>query len=342
MTNTKLANDKSNNRRGSYGGREVALYTLCNDQLEVGITDLGACVDYLRFRDGNGAMRDVCLRFGTAQQRVDSKTYNGAVIGRVANRIAGGEIMLNGKRYQLSANEGNNTLHGGVVGFDKRFFAVDCAKDSLVMQLVSEDGDQGFPAQITLTVCYKLVQNSLLVEFTATNNSDVDTVWAPTLHTYFNFDDSRDVSDTYLQINADSYTPVDAQSIPTGAVASVAGTPFDFTKPKRIGQDINAQHPQLLLTNGYDHNFVLKGEHAATARFGGIQMDLYTDLPGLQFYSGNYIQVTDNFRPYRARDGFALEPQYFPNSANDARFEQPLLKAFECKKHYIKYTFSHA
>lgn len=323
-----------------YKEREVSLYTLKGENLEVGITDLGACIQFIRFKDKNKLMRELSLLFSTPQQRIDSGTYCGAVIGRVANRIAGAEFLLNGVKYKLIANEGNNTLHGGEEGFDRRFFAVNYDNNVAIMQLVSDDGDQGFPGKINVTVTYQIKGNSLKVKFHAVNCSDIDTVFAPTSHPYFNFKMGRDVLDTHLQINADYFTPIDKNGIPTGEILPVKGTPFDFTNFKKIGQDIDLHDQQLILARGYDHNYILKSEHAATAIYDEIRMDIFTDMPGLQFYSGNYLNVTNNFREYHAREGFALEPQFFPNAINETKFKSPILKAHSDVKYYIAYTFS--
>lgn len=298
------------------------IYTLENKFLSVGISNFGACIQYIRLKRANG-YTDVCLGFASSDERLKSGTYCGAYIGRVANRIAGASFELNGVRYALSNNEGNNTLHGGVGGFDRRYFQVATEGDRLTMRYVSPDGEEGFPATLTTAVTFWLEQSALCVEFSAI--SDGDTVWAPTMHPYFTLG-ATDVSQTYLQINASEYTPM-VEQIPTGEIATVRNTPLDFTKPKQI-------------VGEFDHNFVLNDCHAATAvnSESGVQLDIYTDLPGLQFYSGKYLNGFNGQRDYRPYDGFALEPQYYPNAVNISHFPQPVVKVGETKTHYIKYV----
>lgn len=315
------------------------VFQLKNDKLEVGVSDCGACIRYIRLQTPQGS-QDVCLTFESTDERLSSGTRCGAFIGRVANRIANASFNLNGQTYNLIANNGTNTLHSGLDGFDTRFFDVSEQKDALVMCLTSPDGDQGFPGTLNLTVIFRLDGNSLCVEMSAV--SDKDTVWAPTMHPYFNLHWGHNVLDTVLQIYADKYTPMDDRQIPTGEMLDVSGTVFDFRQPKEIGRDFDLSNLELCVPHGYDHNYVLTGEHAATAysKASGIQMDVFTDLPGIHFYSGNFLKGFNGLIEYKPLDGFALEPQYFPNAINQPNFVQPILTAGMTKKHYIKYTFS--
>lgn len=321
-----------------YNGRYIEFFTIRNENIEVIISNLGAAIEQLHIKMPDGSWRDVCLRYRWPTDRIASDTYSGAVIGRVANRIAGGKFTLNGTTYSLMKNEGENTLHGGGNGFDKQFFyPVPHDKSNLKMIISSLDGDQGFPGTLTMHVEYVLDGLSLTVHFCAFSSKD--TVWAPTIHPYFHFGCEKTIAETYLQIYADSYTPMDKHQIPTGEILSVERTPLDFRKPKKIGTDL--RHEFLTATNGYDHNFVLRDGHAATVYHenSGIRMDIYTDMPGLHFYSGNFLNGKGATCELSSYEGFALEPQFFPNAVNTPNFTQPFLKRGETKKYFIKYDF---
>lgn len=321
-----------------YNNCHITFYSIRNENIEVGFSNLGGAIEYLRIKMPDGSWRDVCLRYRWPTDRVASDTYSGAVIGRVANRIAGGKFTLNGTTYSLTKNDGENTLHGGSNGFDKQFFnPVPHSKSDLEMIITSLDGDQGFPGTLTMRVEYVLDGLSLTVRFSAV--SDKATAWAPTIHPYFHFGDEKTIEETYLQIYADSYTPMDRHQIPTGEILSVEGTPFDFRKPKKIGTDL--RHELLDATNGYDHNYALRGNHAATVYHekSGIRMDISTDMPGLHFYSGNFLKGNAGTHELSPREGFALEPQFFPNAVNTPNFIQPFLRQGEAKTHFIRYDF---
>lgn len=322
----------------TYKDRNVWLYKLSNDKLKVGITDFGGAIQYIKVNTPDGE-KDVCLGFASVAEYLASGTYCGATIGRVANRIGGAEFTLNGKNFKLSVNDGNNTLHGGANGFDKLFFDVELRGDVLVFSLDSPDNDMGFPGNLNFKTEFELIGETLQIKYIA--KSDKDTLWIPTCHAYFNLGDEN-IYNTSLRIYADKYTPIDGGLIPTGDICSVKGTPFDFSDFKPIGRDIKEDCEQLKLAGGYDHNFVLKDRHAATARSEkrGITMDVYTDMPGLQFYSGNMIKGNGSKGKLSPRDGFCLEPQFFPNSVNIKSFDSPVLKAGETKVHYIHYVFS--
>lgn len=308
------------------------IHIIGNEFLTVAVSNLGASIQSIRLGG-----RELCLGFLSQEERIKSGTYCGAVIGRVANRIAEGKFIMNGRVYSLSQNDGENTLHGGSDGFDRRYFAATYPNGILTMTLTSEDGDQGFPGELKLRVEYILDQTSLTVRFSA--ESDADTVWGPTIHPYFRLGDEDTINETYLKIDADTYTPMDERQIPTGEVRSVIGTPFDFRSEKQIGKEIDAA--ELRRTNGYDHNFVLRSGHAATAfnERSGIKIDVYTDMPGLHFYSGNFLGGFTGTRTLRPHEGFALEPQFFPNAVNIPAFKQPYLRAGESKSYFIRYEF---
>lgn len=316
-------------------GRDVFIHTMKRGEIEVELCDFGARIHALRVRG-----RDIALGCDSVKAYLDGNRYMGATVGRVANRIAAGKFTLGGKEYRLDQNSKENCLHGGFNGYDKRVFNWQASGNEVCFSLKSEDGDQGFPGALDLEVRYMLGDHELLVGFTAA--SDADTVWAPTNHTFFNFSGRLDtIYDTELKINADAYTPVDGTLIPTGNLRAVRGTAFDFTDYKKIGQDISASDEQLkVVAGGYDHNFVLRGEHAASVKYNGIQMDIYTDMPGLQFYSGNFMANKRTRKGTCAKHtAFCLEPQYFPNAVNIEKFETPLLKKGKTKTHYIKYSW---
>lgn len=325
----------------NFRGRPASIYEINGGNIIAGIADLGASVQYLKVKTEQGWL-DLCPGFDDAEEYISSGTCFGATIGRVANRIKGASFSLNGKNYALSRNDGDNCLHGGAEGFDKRFFKVNSCGNMLELTLESADGDMGFPGNLKLKVQYVAEDGALTVRYSAV--SDKDTMWAPTCHLYFNLDgaQSGDCLSNMLKINAQKFTPSEKGLVPTGEIKSVYGTPFDFTDFRAIGQRINCGDEQLVIARGYDHNFVLEGSCAATA-YGtesGVKLDVYTDMPGLQLYSGNYLNGRSRFGALRPYSAFALEAQYFPDAANISAFEAPVLKAGEVKSHYIKYVFS--
>lgn len=313
---------------------DVYTYTIKNGDIEVDICDVGARINALRV---NGV--DIVLGFNSVEDYNKSGCYAGATIGRVANRIAKGRFTLNGREYKLNVNNGENHLHGGNEGFDKKPFKVlERADNSVTMEYLSADGEENYPGNLRFTVKFTIENNALLMEHTAV--SDKDTLWCPTNHAYFNLngEQSGNCLNNLLQINADFYTPVNGGLIPTGEMKAVKGTPFDFINLKRIGENVNGE--ELKATLGYDHNYILNGEHAAhvESEVTGIKMDVYTDMPCLQFYSGgqlNYVKGKNGI--YNQYAGFCLEPQFCPNAVNMQGFEKPTLKAGEIKKHYIRY-----
>ena len=321
-------------------GRVPRIYELCADGIRVGISDFGAAINYIRIQTERG-WRDVCLGFDDADEYILSGTYCGATIGRVANRIKDARFLLGGREYVLSANDNKNCNHGGKEGFDRKFFHADPCGNMLELTLVSPDGDMGFPGELKFAVRYAIGARRLDITYTAL--SDKDTLWAPTCHAYFCLDGAQkgNCLDDMLKIYADSYTPLAADMTPVGNILPVKGTPFDFTSFRAIGERINKKCEQLEIAGGYDHNFVLKGSHAATA-YGsesGISIDVHTDMPALQPYTGNFLRGRSRFGELSPRAGFALEPQFFPDSANRKEFIAPVLRAGEKKTHYISYIF---
>ena len=334
-------------------GQELSVYTITNNKdMSVQITDLGATLISVTMQDKYETIQDVILGYDTPEEYYDSTTYFGAVIGRSGNRIEKGRFVSNGKTYQLDINDNENNLHSGNNGFDSRKWTVEKISDnSICFSLEDKDMEQGYPGNFKVTVTYTLTdENELFLHYEGM--SDQDTVANLTNHVYFNLSghDSGSVLDQELWLSAKAYTPVkDQQAIPTGEIAPVAGTPMDFTVAKPIGREIDADFEQLRFTGGYDHNFVLKEEKGPVMKFAeayspksGICLEAFTDLPGVQFYAGNFIEDSQGKKGavYKKRQGFCLETQYFPNSINQEGFPKPLLKAGEKYDTTTCYKFS--
>lgn len=318
-------------------GRAAALYTLTNPSgAQLCLTDYGARIVAVRVPDRTGNLADVALGFDSAADYIRQDNYIGATIGRVGNRIAGSAFTLNGKDYHLDANEGPNCLHGGHNGFDRQLWHAEPhegeAADMVTFTYTSADGEEGFPGTLRVTVSIGWShENDLSICYSAV--CDQDTLCNLTNHSYFNLDGhgAGSIEEHELWLRASHFTPVAAGSIPTGEIRAVAGTPMDFTQPKKIGRDIREDYEQLLLTGGYDHNFVIDGwnddgtlRHIATVKGpkSGRVMKAYTTLPGVQFYAGNFIDVQPGKDgvTYGNRCGFALETQYFPDTIHHENF----------------------
>jgi aldose 1-epimerase len=347
-----LAMEITKQSAGTADGKQVDLYTLSDKQLVVRILTYGGIVQSIEAPDRNGKMADIVQGFDGLSDYVTTgnKPYMGAIIGRYANRIAGGTFMLDGKTYHVPKNDGDNALHGGIDGFNKKVWTAKEVKDGVELTYVSPNGEEGFPGALTTTVRYTLVGNELRIEYTAT--TDADTVLNLTNHSYFNLKGQGDgtILDHQLKINAKRYTPVDKNLIPTGELAPVAGTPFDFLKPTAIGARINADNEQLKLGRGYDHNWVLDGDGkkvvvAAEAYepTTGRVLEVLTDQPGIQFYTGNFLDGTvkgTDGKVYKQRYAFCLETQHFPDSPNHPKFPTTELKPGETFKSTTIFRFS--
>lgn len=325
-----------------YNGADVYAYTINNGILEVTVCALGATVLSLKVPNRDGKLVDVALGMTNASDAVNKGNYMGAVVGRCSNRIANGRFTVNGKAYQLTQNKGTTHHHGGAVGFNRKVFDVVAEGDSLLLTYVSPDGEEGYPGNLTLTVKYTVQNGSLKIEYFA--QSDKDTLFNPTNHLYFNLNGENDGSilDNVVEINADEYLQIGEGSLPT-VRSGVAGTPFDFRKAKPLGQDIDsATDQQLQLARGYDHNFCLNGSNAAYAYSAktGIAMTVATDMPGVQLYTGNSLPGNVGKSVYKARSGFCLETQFFPNAVNRDDCAKPILKAGEKFYSYTEYVFS--
>jgi aldose 1-epimerase len=335
-------------------GRPVHIFTLTNrNGLTARVMEYGGALVSLTTPDRNGKMADVILGFDNLDQYVKESPDFGALVGRYANRIANGEFILDGKTYTLAKNNGPNNLHSGPLGFDKQLWSgapfADKDGPGVMLTLVSPDGDMGFPGMLTATVTYRLTNdNRLTIDYRA--STDRTTVVNLTFHGYFNLsgDFSRDVLDEVLQINASRYTPVGETLIPTGTLAPVTGTPFDFTQAKPIGRDIAANDPQLKFAGGYDHNFVLDNPKPGTlfeaARASdpssGRVMTVRTTQPGLQFYTANSLHLKGKGVTYKPRTGFCLEAQHFPDSPNQPEFPSTVLRPGEVYTAHTEYDFS--
>jgi aldose 1-epimerase len=329
---------------GQFDGKQVFLYTLKNASgAEVKITNYGGTITSINVKDKAGKFGDVVLGFDQLSgytARVNT-SYFGATIGRYANRIGHGTFTLDGKQYQVPKNENGNMLHGGMRGFDKRVWDAtsvpSAGNPSLTIHRLSPDGEEGFPGNLDVTVRFSWSNsNELKVEYTAT--TDKDTVLNLANHSYFNLSGpgSGTILDDSLLIPADHYTPVTKDLIPTGEIASVAGTPFDFRKATKIGARINENNQQLKFANGYDQNFVLNrrgGGLELAARVedanSGRVLEVLTDQPGVQFYTGNFLNgaVTGVGGVYQFRSALCLETQHFPDSPNHSNFPSTELKA---------------
>jgi aldose 1-epimerase len=331
-------------------GTAVPIYSLTSGQIEVRLTAYGAHLVSVKAPDRTGKLADVVLGYDSLQGYLDDqKTYLGAIVGRYGNRIALGKFTLDGKTYQIPVNNGPNALHGGPKGFDQYVWQSHEVPDGVEFTLVSPDGDMGFPGTLTAKVRYTLKGNTLRIDYSAT--TDKATVLNLTNHSYFNLhgDDQGNILDQKIEINADRYTPTDSGLIPTGELAPVAGTPVDFRKPEVIGARIDADNEQLKRAGGYDFNFVLNGKpgtlHLAavvTDPASGRKLTVETTEPGIQFYSGNFLDgsfVGRHGTAYTKHAGFCLETQHYPDSPNHPDFPSTELKPGEAKHSTTTFTF---
>jgi len=340
-------------------GKTVEMFTIKDGAIEAHIITYGGIVQSLKVPDKNGKSADVVLGFDTAEEYIEgNKPFFGAIIGRYGNRIAGGKFQLNGKTFQIPLNDGPNALHGGPKGFDKVLWKIaevkqDARQASVTLRYVSPDGEMGYPGNLAVTATYTLDEdNRLSIDYRAT--TDKATLVNLSNHTYWNLggEGSGSVMDQRLTIPADSYLPVDATSIPTGEFASVAGTPFDFRQPKPIGRDIRTGSDQQLLNGrGYDHNWVISRRASAAPRMvarvedpaSGRVLTLTSSQPGLQFYSGNFLDGTTvgpGGHIYRQGDAFVLEPQLFPDTPNHPDFGSAVLRPGQTYRNLMVYRFS--
>lgn len=321
----------------------ITEYTLTNNRGSVAkIINFGGIITELHVRDKNGALGDVVLGFDTLEPYLAVGPFFGALIGRMGNRIANAKFVLDGVTYELAANNGTNNLHGGPVGFDKKVWTAipfeNAQGPGLKLHLLSEDGDQGFPGNLDVTITYHFTHDDeIVVDYFAT--TDKATPVNLTQHTYFNLACEGDILNHKAQIFADSINAVNEAQIPVGDLMPVAGTPFDFRKARLIGELINAEHEQIKNGFGYDHNYVINQtnykELTLAARVeeeaSGRVLEVFTEEPGVQFYSGNFLDgsLTGKGIAYQRRTGFCLEPQHYPDSPNQPQFPSVVLRPGE-------------
>jgi len=336
-------------------GDSVHVFTLTNTNgVQMRVLDYGGIVQSLLTPDRTGTLTDIVLGFDDLQGYVDHSPYFGAIAGRYANRIARGRFSLDGRTYQLPVNNGVNSLHGGIRGFDKVVWHATPTSDStsvgLQLEYVSPDGEEGYPGTLTTRVTYTLTDsNQFVIDYEAT--TDKPTVVNFTQHSYFNLagDGSGDVLGHVVTLNADRFTPIDSTSIPTGELPDVTGTPFDFRSGVAIGARINDDDLQLRNGHGYDHNFVINRSGPGLVRAAhvleptsGRTMDVETTEPGIQMYTGNFLDGSyagKSGRVYRHRYGVCFETQHFPDSPNHPAFPSTMLRPGETFRSRTVYTF---
>ena len=321
-------------------GTPVDLITLTQGNLSCELITYGGAVRSLIVPDCDGHPTDVVLGLDTLEDYRSQDKYLGAIVGRYANRIADASFCLNGKEYPLAANNGPNHLHGGLEGFNSQVWTAESKEaNRVVLSRISPDGEEGYPGTLSVQVTYTLTDDSLEIDYQA--RCDQDTICNLTNHSYFNLagHNSGLINEQYVQINAASYTPTFPGSIPTGQIMPVDGTPMDLRQACRIGDHVDDDFPQLIMAGGYDHNWVIDGPFgtlrpaaAAWCEETGITMEVLTTMPGVQFYTANFLEGCPNGKdgaPYGNRSAFCLETQYFPNSTSIPFFPTPFLKAGE-------------
>ena len=312
-------------------GQSASLYTISCGSITAEISDYGAALVRLWVPNKDGIPADVVLGYDDVNGYAQGKCYFGGTVGRCANRIAGASFQLNGKTIRLPDNENGNTLHSGPDCWHQRLWEVEFAAENVItLRLDSPDGDQGFPGRAVVRVTYELDPMGAL-HISYDGDCDQDTVFNLTNHSYFNLaghDRPEAAMEQLLTIPGPTFCPDDAANIPTGEERDVEGTPFDFRKPKAIGRDIDADDECLKLQGGYDHNFEVYSNPCAilSAPDGSRNMIVYTDLPGIQFYAGNFInnEPGKDGITYTRRSGVALETQYYPNALNNPEWDQPI------------------
>jgi aldose 1-epimerase len=337
-------------------GASVDIFTLKSGAMEARIITYGAIVQTLKVPDKNGKVADVVLGFDSLDDYVQKNTpHFGGIVGRYANRIAGGKFVLDGKTFSTPLNDGPdpkhpvNTLHGGLIGFDKKVWKAKEIPHGVELTLVSADGDQGFPGTLTAVVRYTLVGKDLKIDYSAT--TDKDTVLNLTNHSYFDLEGegNGNILQNQLKINASRFTPINENLIPTGELAPVEGTPFDFRKPTAVGARINDDNDQLKKGHGYDHNWVLDndGKFAEAAEVydaaSGRVLQVLTDQPGIQFYTSNFLDGTikgKSGKAYQQRSALCLETQHFPDSPNHPKFPTTELKPGQTFHRVTVFRFS--
>lgn len=321
---------------------------LKNDYLEIEISELGASIISIKTPDRHGKIVDVVLSYDDIEKYKRQTKYIGATVGRCCNRIKNGLIEIDGTQYQLNCNDGKNHLHGGNIGFDKKIWNSKEIENGVELNYISEDGEENYPGQLDVKVTYTLNDNSLIINYKATTNKT--TVCNLTNHTYFNLNGYGNILQHQVQILADYFTENNQESIPTGNIIPVENTPMDFRNPQYIEKDLNNEYYQIQYAKGFDNNWVLNNYNGeirkvatAYSELSGIELEVSTDLPGIQFYSGNFLDGAENGKnniPIKNHSGFCLECQYFPNAFANDNFEKPILKSTELYNKNIIYKFN--
>lgn len=354
LTFSAFATEVEMEHWGEYQGKQVYLYTVTNKTgVEMKVTNYGGRITSIYGPVKNGDMVDVVLGFDSLEGYLNNPNNFGAAIGRYGNRIADGQFTLDGKTYHIARNNGDNHLHGGFVGFDQRVWNIKAVEEngevSLVLSYTSRDGEEGYPGNLDIEMTYTLTDNNeVVINYRAV--TDQPTLCNLTNHSYFNFNGAEDtILDHELMINADTYTPIDDEWIPTGAIADLEGTPMDFSELTAIGERINDDFIQLKNGAGYDHNYVLNtegnlNEVAATLydESTGLAMDVYTTEPGLQLYTGNFLDGSitgKDGKVYNKHYAVCLETQHFPNSPNVNYFPSTVLRPGEVYETTTIYHF---
>lgn len=355
ITPTHMENQIDNARIEAFSaepanGDAIRHFVLSNENgMTVEFSNYGATILAIHVPDKNGKSENVTLGYDNLEGLMSGKSYFGCVVGQYANRIGGASFKLDGVEYPVTKNDGPNSLHGGLNSIDKQVWKVRQMNDAIRFSITIPHMENGYPGNVKVTVVYALrADNSLVIDYTAT--TDQATVINLTNHAYFNLsgDPSKTILDHELMIRSKQTTPVDSTLIPTGELRAVAGTPFDFNSPKRIGKDIDTDDVQLKFGKGYDHNFVLDKTLPDAAAVvvkepvSGRMMEVYTTEPGVQFYTGNFLNGTEKGRgiAYQYRTGFCLETQHFPDSPNQPGFPSTVLRPGETWKSQTIYKFS--
>lgn len=321
---------------------------LKNNYLEVEISEFGASIISIKTPDRHGKIIDVVLGYDDIEKYKRQTKYIGATVGRCCNRIKNGLIEIDGTKYQLNCNDSKNHLHGGDIGFDKKIWNSKEIENGVELNYISEDGEENYPGQLDVKVTYTLKENSLVINYKATTNKT--TICNLTNHTYFNLNGYGNILQHQVQILADYFTENNQESIPTGKIIPVENTPMDFRNPQYIEKDINNEYYQIKYAKGFDNNWVLNNYNGeirkiatAYSELSGIELEVSTDLPGLQFYSGNFLDGAENGKnniPIKNHSGLCLECQYFPDAFNHKNFPQPVLRVGEVYNKTIEYKFN--
>jgi aldose 1-epimerase len=335
-------------------GREVFIFTLKNEnEIEIKVINYGGIITSMIVKDKDNNYSDIVLGFDKLDDYLKPHSYFGAIIGRFANRIANGKFKINDTEIQLAKNDGNNHLFGGVKGFDKVLWDYEIVEENpiptLKLKYLSKDGEENYPGNLNVVVSYSLNDDDeLKIEYQAT--TDKETIVNLTNHTYFNLSGEETILSHQLKLDADSFTPINSELLPTGEIRSVVNTPFDFRDFHEIGERIEDKDDQLILGKGYDHNFIINSKNELSLKQAaevyepktGRSIKVYTTQPAVQFYSGNFLDGTyigKQGRVYKKRAGFCLETQHYPDSPNQSSFPSVFLKPGEQYYHFTIFKF---